>query len=84
VTGGIGLEFPKAIYRDGGSEMLWGKPIETGAVSSREEEVEALANGWRLHPLKPEGDDALTAEFLGEAPKRRGRPPKMKVEDGSA
>lgn len=79
-----GDEYPKAIYRDGGDELIWGEPVETGAVLSREEEVEALANGWRLHPLKPEGDEALTAEIIGEAPKRRGRPPKVKVEDGSA
>jgi hypothetical protein len=45
-----GWEFPKAIYRDGGEDLVWGLPIETSAVGSEDEEREALALGWRLHP----------------------------------
>lgn len=77
-----GAEYPKSIYRDGGSELIWGKPVETGAVSSHEEEMEALSNGWRLHPIA--GDEEITATIIdGEQKPRRGRPPKVKVEDGN-
>ena len=75
-----GDEFPKAIYRDGGSELIWGKPVETGVVSSREEEVDALSKGWRLHPIAD--DQPITAEIIdGEQRPRRGRPPKVKAEE---
>jgi hypothetical protein len=48
-----GAEYPKAIYRDGGADLVWGEPIETGVVRSEEEERDCLRKGWRLHPLKP-------------------------------
>lgn len=47
-----GDEYPKAIYRDGGAELVWGEPIQTSAANSADEENEALADGWRLHPDK--------------------------------
>lgn len=59
-------DYPKAIYADGGTELLWGEPIKTRIVLNAEEEGEALSNGWRLHPFKASGDTE---------PKRRGRPP---------
>lgn len=46
----LGDEYPKAVYRDGGEELLWGMKIQTGYVRSAGEEKEALADGWRLHP----------------------------------
>lgn len=72
-------EYPKCIYRDGGSELIWGEPVETLTVSSRGEEVEMLAQGWRLHPLKPSDD--LIAETV--AP-RRDRPPRQLKADEAA
>lgn len=46
-----GTEWPKALYRDGGAELLWGEPIETRAANDAEEEAALIADGWRLHPL---------------------------------
>lgn len=40
------------MYRDGGEALIWGEPVQTRIVGSREEEMEALAEGWRFHPLK--------------------------------
>ncbi len=81
----LGAEWPKAIYRDGGDTLLWGEPIETSSVKDAEEEKEALASGWRLHPLRREqvkrdpldhdGDGHKGGSLPG---KRRGRPPKVK------
>lgn len=68
----LDAEYPKAIYRDGGPDLIWGKPIETSVASSREEEVEALSKGWRLHPIAPEEKSEGN---------RRGRPPKEKAEE---
>lgn len=48
----LGNEYPKAVYKDGGGEEVWGAFIQTSSVDSRDEELEALARGWRLHPLK--------------------------------
>lgn len=46
-----GSEYPKAIYRDGGAELVWGQPIMTSAANSPEEEKAAIAGGWRLSPV---------------------------------
>ncbi|QDZ07461.1 hypothetical protein FPZ24_08185 [Sphingomonas panacisoli] len=73
------FEYPRALYRDGGTELIWGKPVETLVVSSRGEEVEALAKGWRLHPLTDDEGEVLTVSEI-ESP-RRGRPPKVRVEE---
>lgn len=50
----LGAEWPKALYRDGGAELIWGLPVQTIVAHSVEDEKEALAKGWRLHPLKPD------------------------------
>jgi hypothetical protein len=49
-----GAEYPKAAYKDGGADLIWGNPVQTRTVHSGDEEKEALAQGWRLHPLKPD------------------------------
>jgi len=76
-------EYPKAIYRDGGAALVWGEPIETSAVDTREELMGALADGWRLHPLirdvHPLDHDG-DGEKGGSLPRRRGRPPKNRNE----
>lgn len=51
-----GAEYPKAAYKDGGADLIWDEPVRTRIVHSADEEKEALAQGWRLHPLKPRPD----------------------------
>ena len=73
-----GPEYPKAMYKDGGEALIWGKPVMTLTVRSVEQEVEALADGWRFrpehpHPLDHDGD----GDKGGSLP-RRGRPPKVR------
>lgn len=60
-------EYPKSLYRAGGTELIWGKPVETLIVSSRGEETEALALGWCLCPAEC---DVISVEVV-EAPKQR-------------
>ncbi len=47
-------EYPKAMYRDGGTEQIWGKCVQTQLVMSVENENAASAEGWRLHPITDE------------------------------
>jgi len=44
-------EYPKALYRDGGEDLIWGKPVKMLVVETAEEEEKALADGWRLSPI---------------------------------
>jgi len=80
MTETLGEEYPKAMYRDGGSVLIWGKPVETRIVDDAEAEREAREEGWRLHPLP--ADDLSPLDHDGDGvkggslPKRRGRPPK--------
>lgn len=46
-----GAEYPKATYKDGGADLIWGKPVQTRVVMSEDEELEALEGGWRLSPV---------------------------------
>lgn len=80
-----GAEYPKAMYRDGGPDLIWGEAVQSRTVRSYDEETEALAEGWRfhplsrseLHPLDHDGD----GHKGGSLPvKRRGRPPKVREE----
>ena len=48
-------------------------PVQTRVVMSGEDEAEALADGWRLHPVAPDSADDPDKP-------RRGRPPKDKAE----
>lgn len=69
-----GPEYPKAVYRDGGTDEIWGAMVETSVCGSFDEEMEALAHGWRLHPIA--NDEPLTFTQSDEpTPRRRGRPP---------
>lgn len=54
---GLGGEYPKAVYRKGVGEQLYGEPFKTAGnkldvatVENAEEEAEALALGWYLSP----------------------------------
>jgi hypothetical protein len=67
--------YPRAIYRDGGTDLVWGKPIQTSAVNSEDEEAAMLADGWRLSPAAPEATDP---EPRADAPR------KVRTNDGRA
>lgn len=71
-----GNEYPKAIYRDGGDELIWGEPVETGEVHGSEEETAKLKEGWRLHPIADPLDHDGDGQKGGSLPGRRGRKPK--------
>ena len=73
-------EYPKALYRDGGAEMIWGKPVQTRVVGTAEEQAEALAEGWRLGPVPDPLDHDGDGRKGGSLP-RRGRPPKVRTDD---
>jgi hypothetical protein len=54
---GLGDEYPKAVYRKGKGEQLYGEPFKTAGlaldvatVSNAEEEAEAIELGWYLSP----------------------------------
>ncbi len=49
-----GLEYPKAVYKDGGDTMICGLPITERTVQDAAEEEALLADGWRLQPLTSE------------------------------
>jgi hypothetical protein len=48
------------IYREGGSEEIWGRLLSTRIVHDAEEEARAVAAGWLLrpdqHPLDHDGN----------------------------
>lgn len=45
-----------------------------------QDESHALSSGWVLHPDKVAEEEPLILETV-EMPKRRGRPPKIRMED---
>ncbi len=68
------------MYRAGGVEMIWGRPVETRVAMSEEDEAEALSDGWCFHPLDCEDEEPLVAEVVVEPVKRRpGRPRKVEA-----
>jgi len=73
-----GQEYPKALYRDGGDALIWGKPVRTTIATTREEEKALAAQGWRLHPLRHPLDHDGDGRLGGSLPKRSGRPPKTR------
>lgn len=59
-------EYPKMMFKDGGGEIIHGRPLLTFVVESAQEEAVAISEGWRV-----------TTAPIDESPiKRRGRPPK--------
>lgn len=65
-----GQEYPKCMYRDGGDEMVWGKPVRTIIVHDRDEEEACRLDGWRLHPIPNPLDHDLDGKSGGSMPKR--------------
>ena len=59
-------EYPKMMFKDGGSEIIHGRPLLTFVVASHQEEQVAISEGWR--------DTTHPSEVVQT--KRRGRPPK--------
>lgn len=59
------MEYPKQLYRSG-----WDDLTDTIVVSDADSEGDARAAGFRML-------DDQTEESATEAPKRRGRPPKV-------
>lgn len=46
----MAAEYPKALYRDGGSEPVWGLMLAVCTAQDGEEEKALLAAGWRVSP----------------------------------
>jgi hypothetical protein len=67
-------EYPKAAYRLGGECDIWGRMMDMRSLVDSTDEAEALSDGWYLHP------NDVPDEEEGDAPKRRGRPPKVSAE----
>ena len=65
-------EYPKAAYKLGGDVEIWGRMMHFRALVDSQDEAGALADGWALHP-----NDLLEEDETEDAPKRRGRPPKV-------
>lgn len=74
---GGGAEYPKAMYLDGGEELVWGKPVRTAVAASADEESRLRAEGWRVHPIKHPLDHDGDGKPGGSLPKRRGRQGKV-------
>jgi len=65
------MQYPKQLYRSG-----WDDLTDTIVVHDEDEEGEARQNGFRM--LSDPDEQAEQAEDgEPEAPKRRGRPPKV-------
>jgi hypothetical protein len=72
-------EYPKAAYRLGTDVDIWGRMMDIRSLASREDERQALHEGWALHPLDISDEEPLTVEHV-EAPKRGpGRPRKTEA-----
>lgn len=76
-----GDEYPKAMYRSGGDQLIWGRPVQTIAVHSAEEQGEFVADGWRLHPAEPSPLDHDGDGRSGGSLPRRNRPLKLRSDD---
>ena len=76
-------DYPKMLYKKGGSTLIDKEYCSTIIVLNSEEESEQRLNGFgTLYDLKSEKVEEPVVEepvdFLGEAPKKRGRRKKEK------
>lgn len=74
---GAGSEYPKALYQDGGDDLIWGNALRTAIVHDADEEEIMRLDGWRVHPIADPLDHDGDGKAGGSLP-RRGRPPKAK------
>lgn len=71
-------DYPKMLYKKGGSTLIDKEYYSTIIVSNSEEESEQRLNGFgTLYDLKFEKVEE-PVDFLGEVPKKRGRRKKEK------
>lgn len=66
-----GSEYPKALYQDGGDDLIWGKPVRTAVAHDEEEEKALRLKGWRLHPIANPLDHDGNGKAGGSLPRRR-------------
>ncbi len=64
-------EYPKALYADGGDELVWGEPIRTIIAHDEDEELILREDGWRLHPFKNPLDHDENGKAGGSMPARK-------------
>lgn len=66
-------EYPKAMYQDGGDDLIWGEPVRTAVAQDADEEEIMRLDGWRVHPIAHPLDHDGDGSPGGSLP-RRGRP----------
>ena len=86
-TGAGDGDYPRLLYRPGSTMRVWNAHnVDLLTVHDRIEEDAAAADGWHRrpdqHPLDHDGDGRLGGS-LPDAPKRRGRPRKVKGDDAT-
>lgn len=69
--GGAGSEYPKALYQDGGVDLIWGEPIRTVVVHDADEEEIMRLDGWRAHPIADPLDHDGDGKKGGSLPRRK-------------
>lgn len=67
----MGGEYPKAMYQDGGDELIWDQPVRTVIVADENEEKALRLKGWRLHPIANPLDHDGDGKAGGSLPRRR-------------
>lgn len=68
---GAGGEYPKALYQDGGTDLIWGNPVRTAIVHDGEEEEIMRLDGWRVHPIADPLDHDGDGKPGGSLPRRK-------------
>ncbi|MEW9855925.1 hypothetical protein [Novosphingobium sp. M1R2S20] len=63
--------YPKALYQDGGDDLIWGRPVRTIIVHDEAEETDRRREGWRVHPIADPLDHDGDGKAGGSRPKRR-------------
>lgn len=65
----ISREYPKVLYKAGGSQLVWGEMYTTHTVNNIEEEFQKLKEGFYHHPY-----DALNSEDPDDKPQEKKKP----------
>lgn len=67
-----GAEYPKALFQDGGDDLIWGVPVRTAIAQSDDEEKALRLRGWRLHPIAHPLDHDGDGRKGGSRPRAKG------------